>query len=94
MAAKKKTRRSRSLRGTPSEHLEHATYRLRSVTSARIDRMTCGEIGKALFTVGTIMAHASEADRGSATGRKLYAMASARRDQVFARAKSCGIFQR
>jgi hypothetical protein len=56
--------------------------------------MTCGEIGKALFTVGTIMAHASEADRGSATGRKLFAMASARRDQVFDRAKACGIFRR
>lgn len=94
MAAKKKTRRSRSLRGTPSEHLEHATYELKHLTRERVERMTCNEVGMALFDAGRIIANANAADDGSPTGRKLFAMASARRDQVFARAKACGIFRR
>ena len=92
MASKKRKRRSRGgLGGTPSEHLQAASYGLSRLTRDRVERMTCGEVGMALFDVGRIIAQASSADDGSATGRKLFAMAAARRDQVFAKAAACGM---
>ena len=82
--AKKRNRRSRGLSGSPSEHLEHATYRLKRLTRGRVDRMTCGELPEALFDAGTIMVHASESGN-----RKLLAMAAARTDQIRAKFKGC-----
>jgi hypothetical protein len=82
--AKKRNRRSRGLSGSPSEHLEHATYRLKRLTRGRVDRMMCGELPEALFDAGTIMAHASESGN-----RKLLAMAAARTDQIRAKAARC-----
>ena len=82
--AKKRNRRSRGLSGSPSEHLEHATYRLKRLTRARVDGMTCGELPEALFSAGTIMVHANESGN-----RKLLAMAAARRDQIRAKAARC-----
>ncbi len=82
--AKKRTRRSRGLSGSPSEHLEHAVYRLKRLTRARVDEMTCGQLPEAMFTAGTIVAHASESGN-----RKLLAMAAARRDQIRARVQRC-----
>jgi hypothetical protein len=79
------TKRKRSLRGTPSEHLSMATYKLKRLTSGRVERMTCGEIGTAAFEVGTIIAEARNADNA-----KLFAMASRRRDQIFNKAATCG----
>ena len=91
MAAKKKTRRSlRSLRGTQHEHFQQATYELKRLTRDRVERTPCADVGKVLFDAGRVIAHASAADDGSPTGRKLFAMASARRDQVFAKAAACG----
>ncbi len=92
MAAKKKTRRS--LRGTHHEHVEQATFELKRLTRAKVEQTPCDSVGGLLFTAGRVMAHANMADDGSPTGRKLFAMAAARRDQVFARAKACGIFRR
>lgn len=86
-----KSLKSRGLSGTPSEHLQAASYGLSRLTRDRVERMTCGEVGMALFDVGRIIAQASSADDGSATGRKLFAMAAARRDQVFAKAAACGM---
>jgi len=82
--AKKRTRRSGGLSGSPSEHLEHAVYRLKRLTRARVDGMTCSQVGEALFDSGTIMVHASESGN-----RKLAAMAAARRDQIRAKFKAC-----
>jgi hypothetical protein len=91
----KARKRSRGLSGTPSEHLQHAAYRLRAYTKARIDRLPCSEVPMAIFDMGAIMAHATEADEGSfATGQKLYTMASKRRDQLFAKASACGVRKR
>ena len=90
----KSRKRSRGLSGTPSEHLQHAAYRLRAYTEARIDRLPCFNVPMALFDMGGIMAHASEAGEGSAAGRKLYTMASKRRDQLLAKASSCGVRKR
>lgn len=90
----KARKRSRGLSGTPSEHLQHAAYRLRAFTEARIDRIPCSSVPMALFDMGGIMAHASEAREGSATGRKLYTMASKRRDQLLAKASACGVRRR
>jgi hypothetical protein len=85
MAAKKRrTSGLRGLSGSPSEHLEHATYRLKRLTRGRVDRMTCGELPEALFSAGTIMAHASESGN-----RKLLAMAAARTEQIRAKAARC-----
>lgn len=90
----KKRQRSRGLRGlggTASEHLEQAAYELKRLTRERVERMTCNEVGMALFDAGRIIANARSADDGSPTGRKLFAMAAARRDQVFAKAAACGM---
>lgn len=88
MATKRKTKRS--LRGTPSEHLSMATYRLKRLTRGYVERMPCNQMAEAAFEVGTIMAEVRNADDGSATGRKLFAMAAARRDQILAKAATCG----
>ena len=86
MAKKKRTRRSSGLSGSPSEHLEHATYRLKRLTRARVDGLTCSQLPEAMFDAGGIMAHASESGN-----RKLFAMAAARRDQIRALVKRCAI---
>lgn len=95
MAKKRNRKRSRGLRGlggTASEHLEQATYGLKRLTRERVERMTCNEVGMALFDAGRIIANASTlAMDGSPIGRKLFAMAAARRDQVFAKAAACGM---
>lgn len=91
MAAKKKTRRSvRSLRGTQHEHFRQATYELTRLTPTQIWQTPCADLGQVLFDAGRVIAHASAADDGSPTGRKLFAMAAARRDQAFAKAAGCG----
>lgn len=84
MAKKKRTRRSSGLSGSPSEHLEHATYRLKRLTRERVERMSCGQLPEAMFDAGGIMAHASESGN-----RKLHMMAAARRDQIRARVQRC-----
>jgi hypothetical protein len=84
MAKKKRTRRSSGLSGSPSEHLEHATYRLKRLTRARVDGLTCSQLPEAMFDAGGIMAHADQSGN-----RKLFAMAAARRDQIRARVQRC-----
>jgi len=78
--ATKKQRATRGLYGTPSEHLQHAIYRLR--TAKKI--LTCGEVGPELFEAGTIVAHASESGN-----RKLFAMAARRRDMLLTKYRAC-----
>jgi len=87
----RKARGLRGLAGSPEEHRERAAYQLELLSRDRVERMTCGEVAMALFDAGSIVAHANAAYDGSDTGRKLFTMAVARRDQVFAKAAACGM---
>lgn len=85
------SRSDSSLSGTHHEHVEQATFDLKRLTRAKVEQTPCSSVGDLLFNAGRIMAHANMADDGSPTGRKLFAMAAARRDQVFAKAAACGM---
>jgi len=88
---KTKTRGSApSLRGARSEHLAQAAYELKRLTRATVEQTPCTSVSDLLFDAGRVIVHANMADDGSPSGRKLFAMAAARRDQIFAKAAACG----
>ena len=86
MAKKSSSRRSRGLSGSPSEHVNEATNRLKRLTHSHVSRMTCGELHEAMYDLGVISA---EVRNAGPAGRKLFDKVYSRQNSIRSKIERC-----